>query len=110
MPIIPKLSFNRGGLGSKIENPAGDEATEDGYVCDDYGDVVLDVADTVVDWICPVRLEVLIKPVAVREVDFYGADSGDTITSLVSRVQKSFRLNILRQACSEDCEHYQSGP
>jgi hypothetical protein len=57
LPFSTKLAFHRGRLGPKIKHPARDEASEDGYVGDDYGYVVLDVVDAVVDRIRPVRLE-----------------------------------------------------
>ena len=77
MPIIPKLPLHRYRLCFEVEDPACYQTAEDGDVCDDDGDVVFNVVDAVVDWVGPVGLERDKEAVAVRQIDFGGADCGD---------------------------------
>ena len=84
IPLLPVavaagLGLNGRCLCAEVEDPAGDEATEDGDVGDDDGNVVLNVVDTVVNWVRPVGLEEREQPVTVRQVDFGGADASDAV-------------------------------
>lgn len=78
MPFTPKLAFDGGRLRAKIEDPARDEAAQNGDVCDYYSDVVFDVVYAVVDWVGPVGLEEIVEPVVVREIDFCSANGCNT--------------------------------
>jgi hypothetical protein len=83
LPITTKLAFHGRRFGSEVENPSCNETAENWYVGYDDGYVVLDVVDTVVDWICPVRVEQCVKSVAVRKVDFCSTDCSNTVEKLV---------------------------
>lgn len=78
MPVVSEFGLNRRCFGFEIEDPPSNEASQDGNVCDDNCDVVLNMTDAVVDWICPVRFEKAVQAVAVREVDLCGTDASDT--------------------------------
>lgn len=79
LPIIPKLTIHRYSLGLEVEHPPCDEATQDGHVGDDDGYIVLDMVYAVVDRISPVSLERGEESVAVCEIDFSCADTGNAV-------------------------------
>lgn len=66
-------------FGAEIEDPAGDETAQDGNVGYDDGHVVFNVADAVVDWVGPVRLEECVEAIAVLEIYLCGTDRSDTV-------------------------------
>ena len=84
MPITTKLTLDRRCLGAKIKHPAGNETAQDRYIGDDDGDVVFDMADAIVNWVRPVRLEEAVETIAILEVDFGAADGCNTGSSLAS--------------------------
>jgi hypothetical protein len=66
LPITSKLAFYGCCFGSEVEDPSCDETAQDWYVGYDDGHIVLDVVDTVVNWVCPVGVEQCVESVAVR--------------------------------------------
>lgn len=66
MPVIAASAALHGrSFCAKVEDPAGDEAAENGDVGYNDGDVVFNVVDAVVDWIGPVGLEERVQTVTV---------------------------------------------
>src|SRR5690242_9938373 len=68
-------------FGAEVEYPSSDEAAQDWNVGHDDSDIVLDVVDTVVNWIGPVRNVESVEPVTVREIDFCSADGSHCQTA-----------------------------
>lgn len=59
------LPLQRGGFCAEVEDPARNEATKNGDIRNDDGDIVFDVIDAKVDWVRPIRLEQRVQSVAV---------------------------------------------
>jgi hypothetical protein len=57
LPIVPEFALYGRRFRLEIENPAGNETAQNRNVGNDDGDVVFDVVDAIVDWVCPVGLE-----------------------------------------------------
>lgn len=86
LPVVPGFSLDGRGLGLEIKNPASDETAQNGNIGDDDGNVVLDVIDTVIDGISPVRLLNTVETVAIGKIDFGGANSGNTVANVSEKV------------------------
>ena len=102
VPLLPVLAagvaFSGRGFCAEVEEPAGDEAAENGNVSYDDGDVVFDVVDAVIDRIGPVRLVECVQTVTVGEIDFSSADGSDAANG-VSFLLLVTMLALLTQDC-----------
>lgn len=77
LPLALWFGLHGSRLCTEIEHPARNQASQNGNICNDNSDIVLDVVDAVVNRIRPVGLEKGVQSVTVGQVYFGGANRSD---------------------------------